>query len=324
MIYNAIKNFHVQFDYAPVVENRERLKTYEKYIVAGMGGSHLAADCIKTWNPYAPVQVFSDYNLPPLSDKELSESLLIANSYSGNTEEVVDFFNQAVERRFPLAAVSVGGKLLQLAKDVKIPYVCMPDTGIQPRLALGYNILALLALMKNENGLREAARLANELDASEFESAGAALAERLRGYVPIVYSSAQNIAIAYNWKIKFNETGKIPAFYNVLPELNHNEMTGFDVKDSTKKLSDNMFFLILSDSDDNPRILKRMEMLEKLYGDRGLPVETIMLEKEGGGLYKIFSSLILADWTAYYTAKQYGTEPEQVPMVEEFKHLIQI
>lgn len=321
-MHNAIKNFHTQFDYTPLIENKERLKTHEKFVVVGMGGSHLAADLIKTWNPYAPVKVFSDYNLPPLSDKELSESLLIANSYSGNTEEVVDFFNQARERKFSLAVISIGGKLIKLAEDAGIPYVQMPDTGIQPRMALGYNLLAILSLMGNENGIREATRLSHELDSSEFESAGAALAERLRGYIPIIYSSTRNAAIAYNWKIKFNETGKIPAFYNVFPELNHNEMIGFDVKDATKKLSDNMFFLILRDSDDNPRILKRMDILEKLYALRKLPVEMLALEKGESGFYKIFSSFVLADWTSYYTAKQYGVEPEQVPMVEEFKKLI--
>jgi glucose/mannose-6-phosphate isomerase len=131
----------------------------------------------------------------------------------------------------------------------------------------------------------------------------------------------RNHGIARNWKIKFNETGKIPAFYNSLPELNHNEMTGFDVADASRALSEHFYFLILKDPEDNPRIHKRMEILEKLYADRGLSVETITLEGDAA-FYKAAVALMIADWAAFYTAEGYGLESEQVPMVEEFKKLI--
>ncbi|MFA5937162.1 MAG: SIS domain-containing protein, partial [Candidatus Paceibacterota bacterium] len=153
------------------------------------------------------------------------------------------------------------------------------------------------------------------------EEIGKTLAQKIKNYVPIVYASSRNLSLVYNWKIKLNETGKIPAFYNVLPELNHNEMTGFDVKDSTEELSNKFYFLILKDKEDNSKILKRIDVLEKLYKDRNLEVETI--EIKGENIWeKIFSSLLLADWTAYYTALEYKQDPEQVPMVEEFKKLI--
>ena len=147
------------------------------------------------------------------------------------------------------------------------------------------------------------------------------LAETLKGKVPVIYSSATNKSIAYNWKIKFNETGKIPAFYNVVPELNHNEMTGFDAKESSAKLSENFHFIFLKDDSDHPQNLKRMEVMEKLYADRGFPVSVLEL-RGSSKIEKIFSSLVLADWAAYHTAEIYGLESEQVPMVEEFKKLV--
>jgi len=159
------------------------------------------------------------------------------------------------------------------------------------------------------------------LDSSGIENSGRELAEKIKGKIPVIYSSSQNSAIAYNWKIKFNETGKIPAFYNVFPELNHNEMTGFDVKEPTKPLSEKFYFIFLKDEADHPKVIKRMDITKKLYGDRGLSAEMISLDG-GNILEKMFSSLLLADWTAYYTAVQYGADPEQVPMVEEFKKLI--
>lgn len=118
-----------------------------------------------------------------------------------------------------------------------------------------------------------------------------------------------------------NETGKIPAFYNVFPELNHNEMTGFDVIDSTQGLSHNMKFVFLKDRDDHERIQKRMEIAERLLEERGF--EVIVLEVSGEKVCeKLFRSLLLADWVALHTARLYGTESEQVPMIEEFKKLM--
>lgn len=153
--------------------------------------------------------------------------------------------------------------------------------------------------------LKELSVLANTLDPSSYQDKGEELAEKLKGKIPVIYSSAQNMSLAYNWKIKFNETGKIPAFYNIFSELNHNEIQGFDVKDSTKKLSQNFHFLILRDEKDNPRILKRMEVLKNLYKDRGLPVD--MIDIEGKDKYhKVFASLVLADWTALNIAELYG------------------
>ena len=320
-MYEAIKNFNKQFECEPKIENQERLKKREKFIVVGMGGSHLAADLLKIWNPYLEMIVHKNYGLPDIQGKYLKDTLVILSSYSGNTEETIDAFEKAREKNLSMAAISIGGKLLELAKKHSIPYVQMPDIGIQPRSALGFSLMAILKIIGEDKDITEASKLAHLLKPVEYEKAGQLLAKKMKGFVPIIYSSDRNMAIAYNWKIKFNETGKIPAFYNVFPELNHNEITGFDIQKSTKNLSRNFYFILIKDSNDHPRIIRRMEVLEKLYRDRGLAIEIIEFEGQNQ-LYRIFSSLVLADWTAYYTAKQYGVESEQVPMIEEFKKLI--
>ena len=320
-MYDAIKNFSGQFSYKPEIKNKEKLAKSPWHIVAGMGGSHLAADLLKVWNPYLPLFVHKNYGLPKMPDEVLNNSLIIVSSYSGNTEEVLDTYDQAQKRGLPLAAISIGGKLLERAEKDSIPYIQMPDTGIQPRSALGFNIKALLTLMGESDALQKIGALAQTLRPDELEQRGKELAKNLHGYTPVIYASEQNESIAYNWKIKFNETGKIPAFYNVFSELNHNEMTGFDVKPKTKKLSKNFYFILLSDEDDHPRIQKRIVVLKKLYQARNLLVAEIKLAGQDV-FHKIFSSLILADWAAYYTAEGYGVESEAVPMVEEFKKLV--
>jgi len=176
-------------------------------------------------------------------------------------------------------------------------------------------------LITEEELFNEAGKLAETLETEEVDADGKALADMLADSVPVIYTSRRNQTIAYNWKIKFNETGKIPAFYNTFPELNHNEMQGFDVNKNTKKLSDKIHFIFVKDSEDQPRIKKRMDVLWKQYVEKGFPVTDFELEGESR-LERIFNALLLADWTAYYIAKHYGNEPEEVPMVEEFKKLL--
>src|SRR3989338_5400904 len=311
----AIMNFNLQFGYRLVVENKNRLKKYRKFIVAGMGGSHLSGDLIRAVYPDIDITIHSDYGLPYVSKTDVKHTLVIASSYSGNTEETIDAFRTAIKRKIPLAAMTTGGILLNHAKKQNIPYVELPETGIQPRMSLGFGVLALLSLVGRGESIGELSLLVDRLRPRDFEKKGKSLAKKLYGRTPIIYSSLRNYAIAYNWKIKFNETGKVPAFYNILPELNHNEMTGFDVKAGTRGLSKKNYFIFLRDAEDHPRILKRMSILKKLYNDRGLIVETIDI-KGSTRFHKIFSSLVLADWTAYYTALGYSVDSEQVPMVE--------
>jgi len=323
MILDDIKNYPTQFEYEPIVENAGKLgkKKFTKFVVAGMGGSHLAADLIKAWHPELDVIVWSNYGLPPLHEKDLKERLIIISSYSGTTEETVDAFNAAKAKHCTMAVIAVHGKLIALAQKWKVPFVQLPDFHMQPRMATGLSMLAMLAVMGEKAWLAEAKELSTILHTAREEHRGRDLAKRLHETVPVIYASARNGAIAQNWKIKFNETGKVPAFYNVVPELNHNEMTGFDAKGRTTPLSRRFHFVFLKDGGDDQRITKRMSVLEKLYRDRGFKTEIVLLQGKSE-IHKIFGALNLADWTAYHTAKLYGVDPEQVPMVEEFKKMI--
>lgn len=321
-MYEAIKNFNKQFNYEPKVENAEGLKLFKKFVVVGMGGSHLAADILKAWDPALDMIIRSDYDLPSIPPEEDGARLFILSSYSGNTEESISAFHKAGEKNLPRAVIAVGGQLLDLAQKTGVPYIQIPDTGIQPRSALGFSLMAFLKLMGQEEALKEASELSSLLQPTEFEEQGRELALRLKGSVPVFYASDRNVELAKNWKIKFNETGKIPAFFNVFPELNHNEMSGFDVKETTAALSKNFYFILLEDESDHPKIKKRMQVTAKLYKDRSLRIESVKLVNHKNVFYKIFSSTVLADWAAYHTAKSYGLDPEQVPIVEEFKKLI--
>lgn len=321
MIPDVINNFPSQFAYEPDIQNGEHLATAHAYIVAGMGGSALAAELMRARDTQREIFIHRGYGLPVASESVLQRSVLIAVSYSGNTEETIDAFTHAYAHGISVAVIASGGKLIELAQEHNVPFIQIPSTGIQPRHANGFILKALMKLMRDEAGFADAGALTALLDPSRYEQEGKTLAEKLKEKVPVIYASQENGAVAYNWKIKFNESAKIPAFCNVFSELNHNEMTGFDVIDSTKPLSDVFHFIFLTDENDHPRITKRMELTKQLYVARGLAVETVKVEGESMW-HGTFASLVLADWTAYYCAMQYGTEPEQVPMVEEFKRKI--
>ncbi|MEO8637299.1 MAG: SIS domain-containing protein [Candidatus Taylorbacteria bacterium] len=317
----AIQKFAKQFTFEPEIVNAESLKLARKFLVCGLGGSHLAVGLLKMREPSMDIFIHRDYGLPGLLDADLKERFCIASSYSGNTEETLDFAEKAFEKGLQIAVIATGGKLIDFAKKHELPYIVIPSTGIQPRMALGYALKSLVKLMGREALNDELTSLSRILKPESLRKSGEELALSFEGKVPVIYTSNSNKEIAYNWKIKFNETGKIPAFFNVFPELNHNEMTGFDVIPSTKELSSKFHFFFIEDASDHPNILKRMKICRELFEKRGLPV-TMMVLAGSATFEKVFNSLTLADWTAYYTALHYGAEPEQVPMVEEFKKMM--
>jgi glucose/mannose-6-phosphate isomerase len=325
----AIKSLQKQLQYEPKIINGDKIDRYERFIFVGMGGSALGPDLLRVSNPELDILIHRDYGLPDLPDKVLQNSLIILNSYSGNTEEVLNTFNLALNKNLTMVAVSVSGKLLELARQNLIPYIEMPDWELEPRLALGLNLKALLKVL----GQDEALDMISKVQLEDCEKKGKELAEKLRGFVPIIYSSRKNGPVAYAWKVKINETAKKPAFSNVFPELNHNEMAGFHINNVSKLpsyddcsayarlLSQNFHFIFLKDNTDNPRISKRMEVTAKLFQNQKLNVETV--ELSGDDVFtKIFSSLQLADWVSYYIAKEYGIDPADISAIEEFKKLI--
>ena len=318
---DAIKNFPQQFAFDPIISGGKLSGRFAHYIVAGMGGSHLAADLLRLLRPELSLTMHSDYGLPALSDAVLTKSLFIASSYSGNTEETLDAFHAAGKRGLRRVVIAVGGALLDAAKREGVPAIQLPDTGIQPRMALGFSMIAFLKCMELTDMLRDMRGLVETLHPEAYEQAGKELALRMKGRVPVIYTSARYAALGYNWKIKCNETGKIPAFANVFPELNHNEMNGFDAQKKSAVLSKGFYFLMVKSAEDDARVARRMDVTEQLYRERALPVERITLSGETP-MHALFNSLLLADWSAYYTATQYGCEAEQVPMIEQFKKLL--
>jgi glucose/mannose-6-phosphate isomerase len=324
MMEETIRNFAEQLKYAPEVENAAVLKHSGlprhgggKFVIAGMGGSNLASELLKVWNPELDIIVHRDFGLPAMAESELRNRLVIISSYSGGTEETIDAFREALKKKLSVIVLATGGELLELAKENSAPYIQMPSIGIRPQLAVGLSLKAMLKAIGDDGALEEISELAGSFNAADYEAAGKNLAEKFGEKIPVIYSSNRNSPLAYYWKINFEETSKTPAFCNAFPELNHNEMIGLVSSPAGESLPSKFHFVFLKDKNDDPRMQKRAEATAKLYEVKGLSVENADLE--GGIWQKIFGSLSLSNWTSFYLAQDRGVDPEDISVIETFK-----
>ena len=273
-----------------------------------------------------PADLINDYlggvaTLIPVRDYELPEDigfedLVIASSYSGNTEETIACFEEAMQKKIPLIAMSHGGELKKRALQASLPWIEIPEC-IQPRVAMGFFFASLLGLLQRMGRVQdqwsEIEALSSFLkERQDFHDAhGKTMAEALRERVPIIYGPNSLYGACRIWKIKFNENAKVQSFFNVFPELNHNEMVGFT------KLLMPATLIFLQPPQLHARILKRMEVMCNILEGQ-VPILLVRLAGKNI-LQAMFDSLGFADYASYYLAKNYGIDPAPVEMVEEFK-----
>jgi glucose/mannose-6-phosphate isomerase len=314
-----INSFNQQFAFEPKIENEDRLTRGGRFIVAGMGGSNLAAGLIKTLRPKSEILIHRDYGLPMLPDACMQEGLVIVSSYSGNTAETLSAFDEAKRKGLHMAVITTGGELLKKAQEAKIPYVLLPNTNIPPRMALGFSFVAHLKLMGEEELLREVQNFADILKPNGLEEIGRGLADKISERIPLIYSSCANETLAYNWKVRLNETGKIPAFCGLAPELAHNEIAGFDRE--LPQYANNFFIIFLRDEDDNPEVAVKMDRLEAFFADNNISFEKVIPVEEQRSAC-IFASIIIADWTSYHIALNHGLNPLESRAIDDFKKFL--
>ena len=318
-MYKVLQDFPRQVEEAAKLAKDVRItEPVDKIVITGMGGSALPGEILVSYLKDVPLPIFINkgYFLPQYVNKK---SLVFAISYSGNTEETINAYRIAIRRECQLVAISSGGKLEQLAKQQNRVHIKVPF-GLQPRLAYAYQFFPLLTVLHNSNLMEDKTK---EIEATVaalkkpmFEERAKKLAQKITGMIPIIYASDRLKAIAYKWKIDFNENSKTQAFYNIFPELNHNEMVGFTI------VKGNYHVIIIKDENDYPRVKKRMDITKDLIKKQGIPVTEIALTGSSA-LTKIFSAIYIADWTSYFLALNYKVDPTPVKMVQDLKkHLV--
>lgn len=295
-------------------------------IVTGMGGSALAALLAKVWlknDLRVPFEIVRDYNLPLYVNHQ---TLVIASSYSGNTEETVNALQEASGRGAQLAVIASAGKLVEMAEKSNIAHVTLP-VGLQPRMAVLYNLRALLALLENfglVHGKLEEVETVSQWLGAESAAWGPSvpternyakqLAEQAVGKTPVFYGGPLTAPVAYKWKISFNEDAKNVSFWNEYPECNHNEFLGWTSHPVEKPFA--VFDLV--SSFEHPQILKRFEISDRLLSGMRPKATTITLVGDSLIAQLLWGS-ILADYVSIYVAVLNGVDPTPVELIEKFK-----
>jgi len=279
----------------------------------GMGGSAIAGDLLRSllYSSPIPVTVIRDYELPKhVSDK----SLLIFSSYSGNTEETLSCYKHAVRSFKNILSISSGGKLEEMAKMNRTQHILIKK-GLQPRNALAYQFFPLLKVLEKSGIVaamfEEVSDLIKSLDMIKISKMGVELSGKLKDKIPLIYASDRFSPVAYRWKTQLNENAKIMAFSHCFPELNHNELMGYTL------VKGDFYCIILKNDEDHRRIMKRMELTKQVIKKAGVEVTEIALK--GKTLTKMFTTILIGDYTSYYLGLRYKLDPAPVRLVEHFK-----
>jgi len=296
-------------------------------LIAGMGGSAIGGEMLRDWlsdRLPIPVEICRDYHLSAYADKN---TLVFAISYSGETEETLSAFVGAVRRGCMTITITSGGHLLSFSEKLNIPHLKIPRE-LPPRAAFPYLFFPLPILLSRielipdiehevEEALSVLKRVAKE-NAPEVpieHNPSKKLALELEGTMPVVYGFGPYKAVAHRLKTQFNENSKLLSTYDVFPELNHNEIVGWE---TSKSLTKNFSVILLRDHKEPPEIKYRIQLTKSMLLDKTRKTHEVYAEGDGR-LAKILSLLFLGDFLSIYLAILRGVDPSPVRSIEKVK-----
>ena len=296
-------------------------------VILGVGGSAIGGDLLAALahlEKGPSVTVARDYTLPPWLGPH---TLVIASSYSGNTEETLAMYHQARERDAKLLAITTGGTLGMLAQQDGIPLLKVAYQG-EPRSALGYSFIAPLAFLcklgfleDRGNDLAEAVRELRELvgtlspQVPLSQNQAKRLATNLHGTLPVVYGAGFLTGVARRWKTQLNENSKVWAFTEELPEANHNSAQGLALPSEVRGL---VAVVFIHSSLLHPRTSQRFKVTQALLSQQG--VKHYQVEATGKTpLAQVLNAVILGDYVSYYLAMLNQVDPAATPALDWLK-----
>jgi len=332
-MYDKIYNFPEQLIEASNIGQKiepdaEYFSGIDNIVVVGMGGSAIGGDTVRTYladKLKIPFSICRHYRLPGYVD---NYSLVVISSYSGNTEETLSAFNEAIAKKAKIACFSTGGKVGEIAEANKYLWVKLPKD-YPPRAALGYSFIPLLYLISKLGLIEDISDdVSNLIDGlKKFRGSYAAdvetdknqaklCANKLFKKIPIIYSGPElTDAIGTRWKGQICENAKCLAFNNQFAEFNHNELVGWNKIDSYKE---NLKVIYLRDKDDYIRISERMSIVKDIISE--YDVEVIEVFSQGDSpLLRMFSLIQMGDFVSYYLAILNKIDPTPVKVIDYLK-----
>jgi glucose/mannose-6-phosphate isomerase len=332
-MYDLIYQFPSQFEDASKIASAAQLPDWnrskiENIVLAGLGGSAIGGDLVRSYSAERlsiPFFICRNYTLPNFVGES---SLIFISSYSGNTEETLSAYDDALKRKAKILAFSTGGKVEEKSLQNKITWVNIPK-GFQPRAALGYSFVPALVMLerlgfvqgqktqiKRTGEFLSSNRSRYGLESGVQENPAKRIALEFHQKLPIIYAATDHFdAVSTRWKGQICENAKMLAFNNVFPEFNHNELVGWKI---LSEYRDHLIVVVLKDQDDHPRVKRRMEIVKRIIEKEKVRV----LEVESSGetlLSRIFSLIQLGDFVSFYLAILNREDPTPVRVIDFLK-----
>jgi len=288
---------------------------FDKIIVSGMGGSAISGDLLKDSLRYeikVPIEVCREYHIPEYADEK---TVVFCVSYSGNTEETLSQFVDCIEKKCKIIGITSDGKLKEWCDKFNLPCVIIPN-GYQPRSALPYLFVSILVCLKKlglinkEKEINETIETLRKIKTGKIKR----IALSLKKSIPVIYGSDEFASVAKRIKTQFNENSKNPAKYDVLPELDHNEIVGYE----KNKLNKNSVIILLRDKDEPKETKIRIDITKKNM--RNKVKKIIELWSEGKSkIAKMMSLIFIGDYLSYELAVLNRVDPTETKSIVSIK-----
>lgn len=319
---NLVQEFSKQLEKALSIGQAYKFRTpqrnFQNIVLAGLGGSGIGGSIVQNY-------VFDKLNVPFWVNKEYTlpafvgpDTLVIACSYSGNTEETLSAARVAMAKKATLVAITSGGALAEYCAQNQLDCVLLPD-GMPPRACLGYSIVQILYTLRHfgliDGSFEEEVRNARQLlhdNETRYRQIGHELAEKLLGKLPIIYTSGRMEGMAIRFRQQLNENSKMLCWHAVIPEMNHNELVGWRDDAQDKAL------VMLRTPSDPERVAYRMDINQDVYKQYNPRI--IELYAEGESYWEqLFSLVHITDWCSVYLAQMRNVNATEVKVIDALK-----
>ena len=312
----------------------EACRTSKNVVVSGMGGSALGGrivDSLITDRARTPIEIFTEFRLPNYVNRD---TFVILCSYSGNTEETLTAAHEALNRGASLFCITTGGKLGKFMEDNRLDgYIINPihNPSNQPRMGLGYSIIAVLAALAKcefinllDTEVHEAIETARKfsedfsVNTPTSQNLAKIFAAKLKNKIPVLIASEHLVGVTHAFKNQLNENSKVFALLFDIPELNHHLMEGLRNPAEAKKFLHFVFF----ESDLYSKEIKlRYPITKEVVGKQEVATDVYKLNSNKK-LNQIFEELTFGSYVNLYLALLYDIDPSPIPWVDYFKDML--
>jgi glucose/mannose-6-phosphate isomerase len=330
--FDVLRNSYQQIQYSWNKElSLSQINTNKitNIVVTGLGGSSMGGELLSNFlkdELKVPYFVNRNYELPLLVNEN---SLVIASSYSGNTEETINALKEASLRKAQVVCITTGGEVEKICKREKIPYFEL-QRGFQPRFALWGNFFALLKIIESLKFVASQGKIVLSIiellkskgeELSKEANKALEIAEKLNGYIPVIYSVSDfTSSVGTRFKCQVNENSKLHAFCNLFPEMNHNEIIGWETVSEAQIKCKAVF---IYDDSYNSRIKKRFEIVSDLIKQSGTEVITLKSDQAEYKL-RLMDLIFLGDFISYYLAVIRRYDPSTIKNINYLKEKLAI